>query len=340
MLRFLSNFKIMLVILTLGLLASCARPLQDQGQLTANASQKVETDRQFSFTYSVRVNPTPEALEIFLPVAQSNHQQTILDLDIQSGVDGKIGQEARYGNKFWHASLPEGLTDTLDISMTYQVIRPVNSIEKRETLDTPTLTEREKELFLIANDRVPVGGALVDSIRSELPDTAPVSLDKARSIYDYVIGNMEYKKTGTGWGNGDTYWACSEKYGNCTDFHALFTSLARAEQIPSRFEIGFPVPTDRAEGNISGYHCWVNFYLPETGWFPVDASEARKDLRKQDLLFGTQPSDRIQFSTGRDLELGEGHNAGPLNYFVYPHIEQNGMLYQNFSRSFSYSHIG
>tara|TARA_B110000503_G_scaffold19879_1_gene29726 strand:+ start:52863 stop:53279 length:417 start_codon:yes stop_codon:yes gene_type:complete len=25
-------------------------------------------------------------------------------------------------------------------------------------------------------------------------------------------------------------------------------------------------------GAISGYHCWVQFYLPERGWVPIDAS--------------------------------------------------------------------
>jgi transglutaminase-like putative cysteine protease len=320
----------------MGLMSSCAYPLREMPVTQTEAVQKHEEDRRFSFTYSVQVHPTDEALDIFLPVAQSSTQQTIIDIEIESDITGKFGQEAVYGNKFWHATLPEGTPDTLDIRLTYQVARPRNSTEYRETLDIPALSEKEKELFLNANSRVPVAGELVDSIRTALTPADPMSLEKARAIYDYVIGNMEYKKVGTGWGNGDTYWACSEKYGNCTDFHALFISLARVEQIPSRFEIGFPVPLDKESGKIGGYHCWVNFYLPESGWFPIDASEAKKDLSKQDLLFGNQPPDRLQFTIGRDLELGEGHNNGPLNYFIYPHIEQNGKIYSDYTRSFEY----
>ncbi len=340
MFRFLSNFKFLSVISILGLLVACACPLKQQSKAGMEADISTSSDREFSFTYAVQVYPTADALDIFLPIAQTNTQQTIQKMEIESAIDGEIGQEVIYGNKFWHASLPDGLADTLDISITYHVIRPVNSADRRQTQAIPELTQREEELFLLANVHVPVGGTLVDSIRAALAPAGPATLDKARLIYDYVIKNMEYKKTGTGWGNGDTYWACSEKYGNCTDFHALFTSLARAEQIPSRFEIGFPVPTDRDEGAISGYHCWVNFYLPETGWFPVDASEARKDPSRQDLLFGTQPPDRIQFTVGRDLELGAGHKSGPLNYFVYPHLEQNGKYYSGFSRSFKFKTIG
>ncbi|NQV42297.1 MAG: transglutaminase domain-containing protein [Candidatus Marinimicrobia bacterium] len=335
--HFLTKFVMVGMGLSIGLIFSCARPLQDTPATQIETIQKPAEDRQFFFTYSVQVHPTNEVLEIFLPVAQSNAQQTILNIEIESDIAGEFGQEAVYGNKFWRAHLPEGTPDTLDIRLIYQVSRLTNSTEYRENLDIPVLTDVEKELFLNANSRVPVSGELVDSIRADLPPAETMSLDKARAIYDYVVGNMEYKKVGTGWGNGDTYWACSEKYGNCTDFHALFISLARVEQIPSRFEIGFPIPIDRDSGVVDGYHCWVNFYLPESGWFPVDASEAKKNLSQKDFLFGNQPADRIQFTIGRDLELGEGHNSGPLNYFIYPHIEQNGKIYSGFTRFFEYT---
>ena len=334
--HFLTKLLLLSLLLTIGLVVSCACPLRDNAVNQMDVIQQDEGDRQFSFTYSVKVHPTTEALDIFLPVAQSNTQQTILGIEIESEIAGNFGQEAVYGNKFWYAHLAEGTLDTLDIRLIYQVLRPTNSTQYRENQGIPVLTDAERELFLNANSRVPVAGDLVDSISVALRPAAPMSLEKARSIYDYVVGNMEYKKVGTGWGNGDTYWACSEKYGNCTDFHALFISLARVEQIPSRFEIGFPVPLDRESGVVGGYHCWVNFYLPESGWFPIDASEAKKNLSEKDFLFGNQPPDRIQFTIGRDLELGEGHNSGPLNYFIYPHIEQNGKIFSEFTRSFEF----
>ena len=140
--------------------------------------------------------------------------------------------------------------------------------------------------------------------------TIPPQSSPARSTTG-SIDNVEYKKVGTGWGNGDTFWACNERYGNCTDFHALFISLARSEGIPARFEIGFPVPESRDEGKIAGYHCWVQFYLPEVGWFPIDASEAFKHPERREFFYGSPSRDRIHMTTGRDLELGEGHEASP-----------------------------
>lgn len=79
-----------------------------------------------------------------------------------------------------------------------------------------------------------------------------------------------------------------------------------------------------AEGEIEGYHCWVELHLDETGWLPIDAAEASKHPEKRELFYGTHPADRIHFTTGRDLKLGPDHHGPPLNFFIYPHVEVDG----------------
>ncbi|MBI2248194.1 MAG: transglutaminase domain-containing protein, partial [Armatimonadetes bacterium] len=127
-------------------------------------------------------------------------------------------------------------------------------------------------------------------------------MEKARGIYEAVTRQVAYDKSAPGYGRGDTRRACLLGKGNCTDFHSLFLSMARAAQIPSRFKIGVVIPppdgfaererprSGRASGapsgggiipqdtwrTIPGYHCWAEFYEPWQGWVPVDASEAWK----------------------------------------------------------------
>jgi transglutaminase-like putative cysteine protease len=132
---------------------------------------------------------------------------------------------------------------------------------------------------------------------------------------------MRYDKSGTGWGNGDVQWACEAKRGNCTDFHAVVIGMARASGMAARFEIGFPLPNDRAAGEIPGYHCWAFLFHRQRGWVPVDASEGWKNQGQyKDYYLGRIGSDRVAFSSGRDIKLGQ-HGA-PLNYFVTPYAEQ------------------
>jgi len=298
--------------------------------------------RTFTFTYEVAIPVLPPGtgpIDIFVPLAIANHSQDILRRDLKTRLPGQEKTESRYRNRFWHGHLEQSDGKPLSIVVDYLVRRRVWQPQRLAAgTRARSLKEREElALFLGPNQRMPISGPLIDQVRAELPKTDPSPLSRTRAIYDYVIDTMEYKKVGTGWGNGDTLWACSQRYGNCTDFHALFISLARAEGIPARFEIGFPIPEDRPAGEINGYHCWTEVYLADVGWFPIDASEAWKHKERRDLYFGTQPADRLQFTVGRDLELGEGHTTGPLNYFIYPHVEVAGQRLDSVQTHFSFS---
>jgi len=72
----------------------------------------------------------------------------------------------------------------------------------------------------------------------------------------------------------------------------------------------------------------------------VDISEAWKDKSKKDYFFGAHDVNRVQFSTGRDLELTPRQAGEPLNYFVYPYVEVEGKKFENVSNEFSFADIG
>lgn len=304
-----------------------------------------EAGRTFTFTYEVEIPPQPVGLgplDVFVPLAISDAHQDILRRDLKASIPGQLKFEARYGNHFWHGHLDRSDGKSITIAVDYLVRRRVFEQKRLGSLTPRELSPKEREelaLFLGPDRRVPISGPIIDQVRAELPKSDPSPLSRARAIYDFVIDKMEYKKVGTGWGNGDTFWACSAWYGNCTDYHALFISLARAEGIPARFEIGFPIPEDQPSGEIPGYHCWTQFYLPGVGWFPIDASEADKHPERRERYFGTQPADRILFTIGRDLELGEGHTTGPLNYFIYPHGEVAGRKLDGVKTRFRFAEV-
>jgi transglutaminase-like putative cysteine protease len=153
---------------------------------------------------------------------------------------------------------------------------------------------------------------------------ATTNLEKARAIYEHVVSTVVYDKTGQGWGRGDIYYACDARRGNCTDFHAIVVGYCRALGIPARFSIGLPLPAARGKGEIKGYHCWAEFFTPETGWVPVDASEAAKDPSRRAYFFGAHDENRVEFTRGRDVELTPKQAGPPLNYFVYPYAEADG----------------
>ena len=265
-------------------------------------------------------------VDVYIPMPVRDEHQQVVEWSVRGTAEGKVESESEYGNRFLRFRVDE-VTGPIELSMRSVVERRPD--RRPAPQSAPSLSAEESEAharFLGANERVVVGHEVLEPILAEIRAAAD-SDDKAviaRAIYDWVVDNVEYKKVGTGWGNGDTFWACSERYGNCTDFHSLFISLARTEGIPARFEMGFPIPDDAKNGQIGGYHCWVEFYLPGVGWFPIDASEASKHKDERELFYGTHPADRLHFSTGRDLRLGDAHRGPELNYFVYPYVEIDG----------------
>ena len=86
-----------------------------------------------------------------------------------------------------------------------------------------------------------------------------------------------------------------------TDFHSLFIAQTRSLNIPARFIMGLPLPEKKKEGLIAGYHCWAEFYLPQKGWQPIDASEANKFPEKKDEFFFKDNGGGITFSGGEPL---------------------------------------
>jgi transglutaminase-like putative cysteine protease len=332
----MNSLRLRLLLLPWILLLSIPSP-------PARASDAAGPDeRRFEFDYEVTIplEAGQGPVDVFVPIPVANEVQTVEDVVVTSDLEGRIETEARFGNRFWHGSIDRAPEAPIQVKLRARVVRRLHQVEPGAT--GGTTGDADDPRFLGPNERVFVNHPMLDPILEEVRERAgsddPAAL--GRAVYDWVVENVEYKKVGSGWGNGDTYWACTERYGNCTDFHALFISLARSLGIPARFEIGFPVPLDRLEGDIGGYHCWVEFRLPGVGWVPIDASEAFKHPEKRALFYGTHPADRIHFTTGRDLQLGEAHRSAPLNYFVYPHVEVDGELWKGpVERRFRYREL-
>lgn len=280
-----------------------------------------ERVRHFEFTYAgaaVELKPG-EKIRVWLPLPHSTEYQKIRVKRHTLPETARVTSESRYGNCMIYFETTAPKSGRVDFSVTYDVVR---AEVKSRKIGRQALDASKRRLFLAPNTRVPVSGRPLDLLVGiRLPDR-PTEL--GRTLYDRVEAHMKYDKSRPGYGLGDSVWACDSRYGNCTDFHSLFISLARSQGLPSRFEIGFPIPEKRGTGPVGGYHCWAFFHTEDYGWIPADISEADKNPEMKDYFFGNITENRVAFSIGRDLNLMPKQSGEPLNYFVYPHIEADG----------------
>jgi transglutaminase-like putative cysteine protease len=295
---------------------------------------------EFHYTFTVKDVPAGERARIWFPAAHSDDYQEVRVVSAKGDLPLKKTRESRFGNELYYAKSAKSKGGDLHFEVAYDVVRRehVTLGAHRPRLENASLRPKERKELLGPDKLVPIAG-LPAELAARTVSTQTNDLGKARAIYDYVFANMRYDKTGTGWGRGDVLYACDAKKGNCTDFHSLFIAMARSQGIPARFEIGFPLPTDKSSAEIAGYHCWAEFFESTTGWIPVDISEAWKHPEKKDYFFGAHDANRLQLSVGRDLKLNPPQAGELLNYFVYPYVEVGTKAYPNVKFEFSFTDV-
>jgi transglutaminase-like putative cysteine protease len=231
---------------------------------------------EYNFVYEAYEDGLPPQAVVWIPLPHSDNYQTIRNLKIDSyPYEIKTSPD---GNVMAFVSIPADIANVAGVKVSFDAVRKEH-LQPR-LANGPRL-EHEEDPKVLARylnpDRlVPIDGKIRQWAEAVVNQAhAKTDLEMARAIYNHVVATVKYDKTGKGWGRGDIYYACEERRGNCTDFHAIFIGYARALGIPARFAIGFPLPSDRGEGQIAGYHCWAEFYTRGIGWVPVDARKTR-----------------------------------------------------------------
>ncbi len=59
-------------------------------------------------------------------------------------------------------------------------------------------------------------------------------------------------------------------------------------------------------------------------------------LLEKDYFFGTHDPNRIKFTTARDIVLEPGQKGEPLNYFIYPYVEVDGVPHEDRTLRFGF----
>lgn len=232
-----------------------------------------------------------------------------------------------------------------------EVLSGVDAAKARPLADAERKTHAR---HLAANANVVIDDK-IRALSAEIVGNEKNPVVAARKIYDWVLGNIEYwvkdpanKKASP---VGSTEYCLATKTGNCTDFHSLWTSLARAAGIPTRMVYGsfFKKELDGKDADQS-YHCWPEFYAAGIGWIPHDVAVADifvgdfqlnadntekvrlttadgytgADKAKVDWYFGNIDERRVTWSVGRDLTLEPKQASGPVNALAKAHVEVDG----------------
>jgi transglutaminase-like putative cysteine protease len=284
--------------------------------------------RIVGYTYEVTLTVPPGAklAEVAMPLPRED-DQNVLAIDL-SGPGSVSVRPLPSGDRmaFWRI---EGPGESVVVRQTGKVARREVHADTAHA-DGAVIDPAVFASALAASPSVQINDDVRAIAQRETAGKDDV-MARARALYDWVYGHMNYDKSVPGWGLGDVPYCLKVGKGNCTDFHTLFIALARANGIPARWNIGFPLAYGDGTAQqgdpvpVAGYHCWAEFFAPGTGWVPVDISEARKHPELHDYFFGTLSGNRILFSRLRDAPLALGDADRARNYFIYPVARVDGV---------------
>jgi transglutaminase-like putative cysteine protease len=339
------KLRVLLSLLLLFFLVNQFPASELAAHTTSNAQKFSPPARTFRFTYAFTIKDIPSGakqVRVWVPIPQTDQHQTVRVVTVKAPGKTRMTQEPEYGNRMMYAEIQNSPAGKAEFTLEYEVTRREYSrgdyAQLEPTDQKPSVVPASMNRLIEPDKLIPTDGKIKE-LAVEVTGSQSGTVAKAKAAYDYFFTTMRYDKTGTGWGRGDAVWACDSKRGNCTDFHSPFIGVLRADGIPARFDIGFPLPENKDKGDIPGYHCWAEFYARKTGWIPVDISEAWKAKEKQDYFFGSVDANRVQFSTGRDVTLSPTQDGPALNYFVYPYVEIDGKPYEKLDKQFSFEEV-
>ena len=293
-------------------------------------------ERRGTITFNIDLTAPEKArdVKLWFPYPTSDVEQVISNLKFNGNYSNfTMSREPLSGALYLYTEWT-GPFKKRNLSVTFQVKAKERRMKKLVEAKGQAIP-LEVMKYLEAEFWVPVNDPKINTLAKKITAGRKGILQKARAVYDWTVDNTRRDPNVAGCGLGNVEATLASRTGKCADISSVFVALARAAGVPAReifgLRLGKPGQTDVTDG----HHCWAEFYLPGTGWVPVDPADVTK-IRLQNKLdpsgvkpyreyyFGGVDEYRITLQKGgRGLTFSEG-NREKVNYFMYPYAEVDG----------------
>jgi len=314
---------------------------------TRAASPDVAT---FRIEHKLTVTKIPAGsheVRIWFWLPDDDDSQKVLDLRVKDAPPGyRLTRDANYGHRYLYAAIANPTSDHAAISTEFLLRRSAVSLPVDSSRAAP-LTDPHRSLFAEYLRRDVPNMEVTDKVvelANQICGKETDELKQARLLFDWVTDHTDhYSKGGAApksSGKGSVEYCLSKKGGGCTDQHALFIALARARGIPTRLQFGTLLkPANEGKEMDPGYRCWVQYFVPNYGWVPMDIAAANTNPTKRDFYFSGLDNRRIHFSEGRNLDLAPKQDGPRLNLMIIAYIEIDGKPHESFQRILKYTEV-
>lgn len=195
-------------------------------------------------------------------------------------------------------------------------------VGKRSDID-----QKIKDKYLENNEKYQLNHPAIQKVVKKVNNQTDNPYWVARKLYDYLIDNMYYEMVG-GWNTAPT--VLERGNGSCSEYSFVYIALCRASGIPARY-VGSVVVRGDAVAMDDVFHRWVEIYLPNYGWIPVDPSGGDQDWPSSQADYFGHLANRFLITTqsgGNSETMGWTYNSNenyvtePKTHLVIDHFAQ------------------
>ena len=306
--------------------------------------------RTFELTTHVEVLKPSGTTRVWLPAAlisTTPYQKTLANTFKCDGGTAKIFASKTEALGIVAAEFPPGVRPVLTV--TSRVATRNWAVDLSAPAKTQKTTTAELKNYLRPTKLLPTDGIVKESAL-EITGSAKTDVDKARSIYEWIVENAyrNPKTRGCGVGNIRFMLESRDLGGKCADLNALYVGLARAAGLPARdvygirvarSEMGYKSLGASSDNVTKAQHCRAEVYLSAYGWVPVDPADVRKVMLEEPpgnrppddemvrkaraRLFGSWEMNWMAYNFAHDVTL-PGSSGPMLGFMMYPQAETAG----------------
>ncbi len=299
-----------------------------------------------------------------LPLIQDNDwQKTIGSAWSGNATQARVARDGKYGVAMLYAEWRDSAaTPVVEVTSRFMTRDRAVDLSKPGAAGND-LAAADREFYTSPTELIPTDG-IVRSTALKIAGGAKNDVEKARSLYEWIVDNTfrDPKTRGCGWGDIKSMLESGYLGGKCGDLNALYVGFARSLGIPARDVYGLRVASSdygyRSLGvsspNVTrAQHCRAEFFARGHGWVPVDPADVRKVMLEEPpgnlpvkddkvvaarrRLFGSWEMNWLAYNMGHDLKL-PGSSGPKLPYLMYVNAETGGeMLDQLDPDSIKYS---
>lgn len=329
--------KIKAILLTLGLMLMATIACADQSGL-------------ITYKINLKVEKNSKTAKLWLPYPLSNAHQTISNIEINGNYnESGIYRDANSKATFFYAGWDQ-ISARPFVVMSFQAVTKDRKINKIKASKDPIPAPIKKYLKTTPWDQAGEKEIMEIAARATAGKTG--ILEKAKAVYDWVVENTFRDPAVKACGLGIPMVTLFQSGGGgkCADISSVYVAIARAAGVPARDVFGLRLAHPHKGDITSAFHCWAEFYLPGTGWVPVDPADVRKMMLVHHIALKDAGHWRKFFWGGddlfrvvleknaRDVVLEPRQKGRPVNYFMYPFAQVDGKALDYFdAKDFSYS---